>query len=226
MRPRGEYLLRLRRGRFIKSRRIGREATYQLTPRSTALIEAVAQRSAAPPPAWDWTFETLVVHIPPAARAFREQLWRRANYAGFGSPLAGLLIAPYPSSVALLEPLLAARPPGATVTRGRLTVPPDEAAQLAASAWDLEPVAAALEAEGERMRHAAQAAEARPPTGATALRLLWRAIGPYFEVLSAHPPMPAELLPPDWPLDAARAAFSRLATLLGGPARQHVDDLA
>ena len=154
-------LLRLRRGGFIESRRVGREATYRLTPRSTALIEAVALRSAGPSPAWDGTFETLVLHIPSVARAFREQLWRRASYAGFGSPLAGLLIAPYPSSVVLLEPLLAARPPGATVTRGRLTVAPDEAAQLAASAWDLEPVAAALEAEGERMRHAAQAAEAR-----------------------------------------------------------------
>ena len=163
-------LLRLRRRGFIESRRAGREAAYSLKPRSTALIDAIARRSSAPPPPWDSTFETLVVHVPPTERAFREQLRRHASYAGFGSPLPGLLVAPYASSMLLLEPLLAARPGDTRITRGRLAVRPDEAAALAASAWNLEPVAAALSAETERMWRAAEAAETRPPAGSAALR--------------------------------------------------------
>lgn len=218
-------LLRLRRRGFIESRRAGREAAYILKPRSIALIDAIARRSSAPPPPWDSTFETLVVHVPPTERAFREQLRRHASYAGFGSPLPGLLVAPYASSMLLLEPLLAARPGDTRITRGRLAVRPDEAAALAASAWNLEPVAAAVRAETERMWRAAETAETRPPAGSAALDLLWRAIGPFFEILSANPPLPAELLPAGWPLDAARAAFVRLAMHVAGPARQHVERL-
>jgi hypothetical protein len=76
------------------------------------------------------------------------------------------------------------------------------------------------------MRAAADEAEATPPpaTG-PALRLLWQSIGPFFEAISASPPLPSDLLPADWPMGRARAEFLRLAAAVAERARQHVVDL-
>jgi phenylacetic acid degradation operon negative regulatory protein len=219
-------LLRLRRGGFVESRRIGREAVYTLTPRSVALVEEMARRSADPAPPWDGAFETLVARIPASARAFREQLRRHAAYAGFGTPLPGLLIAPYAASTRHLAPLLSSAPAGVEVIRGRLAVAPEQAAPLAAAAWRLGPEATALRSEAARMASAAEAALARPPVGPAALAALWRSIGPFFELLSERPPLPAALLPPDWPLDEARTAFGQLAMAVAGEARAFVDALS
>lgn len=218
-------LLRLRRGGFMESRRVGREAVYTLTPRSVALVYAMSRRVTEPPPAWDGTFETLLVAIPPASRAFREQLRRHAAYAGFGSPMPGLLIAPYASSARQLEPLLAAAPAGVEVVRGRLAVEPGEAARLAAGAWKLTAESAVISREAARMAAGAAAAEHDPPTGASALAFLWHQIGPIFALASERPPLPAELLPPDWPLGAARAAFGRLVMAVAGEAYAYLDEL-
>ncbi len=218
-------LLRLRRGGFLESRRSGRQAAYTLSPRSTRLVDEIARRSSEPPPPWDAAFEALVVHVPPDQRAFREQLRRQAAYAGFGNPLPGLLIAPYPVSSQVIEPLLATAPGGVRINRARLSIDTSTALALAEASWDLRPAATILRREAARMLAAAEAAEAHPPEGAEALALLWLAIGPFFEVLSSRPPLPAELLPADWPLDAARSAFLRLAMVVAGPARQHVEAL-
>jgi phenylacetic acid degradation operon negative regulatory protein len=218
-------VLRLRRGGFLVSRRVGREAAYQLAPRSVRLLDEIARRSSDPPPPWDSTFDVLVVHIPPTERAFREQLRRRASYAGFGSPLPGLLIAPYRASRQRLEPLLDARPPGVAIVRGRLSIDVAEAVPLASEAWELGPMAAAVRRETKRMLAAARAVEVGRPKGPDALQLLWQAIGPFFELLSARPPLPSALLPRDWPLDDAREAFVRLAMSAAPVARSYVEEL-
>jgi len=225
-------VLRLRRAGFLESRRSGRKASYAMSLRSLALIDEIARRSTQEPPPWDGAFRTLLVRIPVTDRAFREQLRRHAAYAGFANPLPGLLIAPYESSMLLLEPLLAGRAPGADaprpadVTVGRLAVDRDDAVRLAREGWDLETLASALRHETKRMAAAAQAAETDPPdSGAAALQLLWRCIGPFFGLLSASLSLPAELLPPDWPMDAARDAFFRLAAVVAEPARAFVTDL-
>jgi len=219
-------LLRLRRAGFLESRRTGREAVYTVSPRSRELLDEMAKRSTEPPPPWGGRFETLLVQIPPAERAFREQLRRHAVYAGFAAPLPGMLIAPYASSPALLEPLLARRPRAVRVVRGRLAVDPEDAAVLARGAWDLETLATDLRHEAQRMNAAATAAQGdRASTGADAITLLWRSIGPFFSQISASPPLPSALLPADWPLDAAREAFFRLAMSVALPAREFVEDL-
>ena len=141
-------VLRFRRAGFIESRRTGREAVYAVSARSRALLDEIARRSTQAPPSWDGTFEALLVEAPTTERAFREQLRRHAAYAGFASPLPGLLIAPYASSVVLLEPLLERRPREVRITRGRLALDPDGAIELARKAWDLDTLAAAFDARG------------------------------------------------------------------------------
>jgi phenylacetic acid degradation operon negative regulatory protein len=215
-------VLRLRRGGFLESRRVGRMAIYSLT-RSVGLIDQVARRSSEPPPPWDSAFEILIVRIPPAQRAFREQLRRQATYAGFGSPVPGLLIAPYPASLRALAPLLEERPVDVTVMRGQMAMDAADAAQLATSAWDLGDISAALRRATGGMEAALRAAQMRVPDGAEALRLLWRGIGPFFKVLSERPPLPSELLPTDWPLAAAHQAFVELAATLAPRALRYVE---
>ena len=219
-------LLRLRRSGILESRRTGREAVYTAAPRSRALLDEVAQRSTQVPPPWDGSFRTLVVRVPDTERAFREQLRRHAAYAGFGSPLAGLLIAPYDASLQLVEPLLERRPAGAHVTTGRLAVTRADAVDLARSAWDLEAMAATISLEAARMGSAAEAAETGAPmTSEAAFKLLWASIGPFFAIISANPPLPAELLPAGWPMEAARGSFFRLAMAVAGQARGFVGAL-
>ena len=219
-------LLRLRRGGFIESTRAGRTAAYALAPRSVALIDEISRRTTEPPPPWDGTFDALLVRIPGRDRAFREQLRRHAAFAGFGSPVPGLLLSPGPGPMAMLEPLLTLAPSGAVIVRARLTPSPDDARALAGDAWDLRGLGTRLRAETTRLERAATEASALGLEGGAALARLWDTIGPLFELLSENRPLPAALLPDDWPLDAAHAAFVRVAMVLAGPARRYVEDLA
>jgi phenylacetic acid degradation operon negative regulatory protein len=219
-------LLRLRRGGFLVSVRSGRTANYTLSGSSLVLVGEISRRATEAPPPWQGTFETLIVGIPPARRAFREQFRRHASYAGLGSPMSGLYIATDAATVAGVEPLLAKAPAGVTVTRGRLAVGLDEARRLAGEAWRLAPLAERLGLEADRMAAAAREAEASPPTGAAALALLWRSIGPFFELLSEGRSLPAELLPDDWPLARANTEFGRLALVAADPARAYLEELA
>ena len=219
-------VLRLRRGGFLVSSRSGRTAAYTLSPRSAALVAEISRRAIEAPPAWDGAFEALVVQIPPSERSFREQLRRHASYAGLGAAMTGLYLATDAAALAAIELLLASAPSGVVATRGRLTVGLDEARRLAGDAWRLEPLAERLRAEADRMDAATREAEASPRTGTAALAFLWQSIGPFFELLSEGRSMPAELLPDDWPLARANAAFLRLAELAADPARAYVEALA
>jgi phenylacetic acid degradation operon negative regulatory protein len=219
-------LLRLRRGGFLVSRRSGRTADYMLSPRSMLLVGEISRRATLAPPPWSGAFTVLIVGIPPGERAFREQLRRHASYAGLGSPMSGLLLAADPEAVTPVERLLAGAPPGVTVARGTLSVELAEARRLAGDAWRLRPIADRLRAETAHMEAATRQASATPPEGAAALAFLWRSIGPYFEMLSEGRSLPAELLPDDWPLAQANAAFLELANVVADPARGYVDALA
>jgi phenylacetic acid degradation operon negative regulatory protein len=219
-------LLRLRRRGFLVSRREGREAEYALAPASYRLIDEISRRATQPPPAWDGSFEALVVQIPSAERAFREQLRRHATFAGFGTPLPGLLVAADPAATAALEPLLMAAPTGVTVIRARLAMNREDGRRLALDAWSLEPLADRIVRETARMTAVAEQLDGRTVGDPEAIALLWRTIGPYFELLSESRPIPPELLPENWPRPRAHAAFLRLAGALAGPARRYVEALA
>lgn len=218
-------LLRLRRGGFLTSTRAGRTAAYALSPRSLALVGEISRRAALAPPPWEGTASVLIVQIPPAERAFREQLRRHAAYAGLGAPSPGLLMATDPAAVRALEPLLSRAPKGVSVVRATLSLSLEDARRLAGTAWRLEPLAARLREEAVRMELAAEEAGSAPPAGAAALAFLWRSIGPFFELLSDGRPLPAELLPEDWPLADANRAFVKVAMVAAAPAREYVEQL-
>jgi phenylacetic acid degradation operon negative regulatory protein len=219
-------VLRLRRRGFLVSRPEGREAAYELAPVSYRLIDAMSRRATQPPPAWDGSFETLLVHIPPAKRAFREQLRRQAAFAGFGTPLPSLLVAADSAATLAIEPLLVTAPAGVTVIRARLTMDREDGRRLARDAWSLEPLADRIVYETARMAAVSGQVDGRTVPDAEAVALMWRTIGPYFALLSEARPLPADLLPDDWPLSRAHAAFQGLALSLAEPARRYVEELA
>jgi phenylacetic acid degradation operon negative regulatory protein len=218
-------LLRLRRGGFLTSTRAGRTAAYALSPRSLALVGEISRRAALAPPRWTGTASVLIVQVPPAERAFREQLRRHAAYAGLGAPSPGLLLATEPAAVEALEPLLSHAPAGVSVVRGTLSLSLEDARRLAGAAWRLEPLAARLREEATRMELAAEEAASAPPSGSAALAFLWRSIGPFFELLSEGRPLPTELLPGDWPLADANRSFVKVAMLAAPPAIEYVERL-
>jgi hypothetical protein len=192
-------LLRLRRRGFLVSRREGREATYALSPASYRLVDEISRRATQPPPAWGGSFEALLVQIPAAERAFREQLRRHAAFAGFGTPLPGLLVTADPAATAALEPLLTAAPLGVAVIHARLAMNREEGRRLALDAWSLEPLAERILQEAARMAAVAEQVDGETMTDAEAVALLWRTIGPYFELLSGGRPRAPAPRPPHGP---------------------------
>jgi phenylacetic acid degradation operon negative regulatory protein len=218
-------LLRLRRAGAFTSSRQGRTATYALTPASRRLLDEISGRATEDPPPWDGVFRAALVTVPESTRAYREVLRRQAAYAGFGSLRRGLLIAPYETSWSAFEPVLARAPRGTHVLRAELRLTAADARQAAREVWSVDALAATLEREADRMAAATEKSLAEPPSGAAAMAALWEAIGPFFEAFSGQPPLPLELLPPDWPMAEARRAFQDLAAIAAPAAWSYLDSL-
>jgi phenylacetic acid degradation operon negative regulatory protein len=204
-------LLRLRRAGALAARPAGRGAIYELTPPAKRLTGEVLRRATEDPPPWDGIFRAALVDVPLRARAYREVLKRRAAYAGFGLLRPSLLIAPYEASWSALEPTLASAPDRTWITRAELRLSEADARRAARDVWDLDALAAALRKETKRMSAIAAAYATKPRSGRRALIDLWKTIADFFLLFSVQPPLPLELLPEDWPIGEARAAFAQIA---------------
>lgn len=175
---------------WLTRNRVGRHSFYRLGPRGLASFEGAAARIyAVGPPGWDGALRLVLFADPP----MREALEADGFAALPGGTLVGL--AGDPALLPHGAPVLLARP--------RST---EDARDLAARVWPLDQLA-----DGYR-RFIATFAPLRgalvPPAEALPLRLLlvheWRRL-----VLRA-PPLPAALLPPDWPGAGARALTAAL----------------
>lgn len=218
-------LLRLRRAGALTSRRRGRRADYELTPASQRLVAEVFRRVTEEPPAWDGVFRAALVAVPPAARSYRETFKRRASYAGFGALRPGLLIAPYERSWSAIEPVIALAREDTWITRADLRLSDSDARRAARVVWELDALAAALRSESKRMSTAVAIHGAKPRSGPRAMAVLWKAIAPFFQLFSVQPPLPAELLPHDWPMAEARRSFLKVGEIVAPPALAYLSSL-
>lgn len=218
-------LLRLRRAGALTSQRRGRRADYELTPASKRLVAEVFRRVTAEPPPWDGIFRAALVAVPPTARAYRETFKRRATYAGFGALRPGLFIAPYETSWSAIEPVIALAREETWITRADLRLSDSDARRAARDVWGLDALAAALRSESKRMSSAAAVHSAKPRSGPRAMSELWKAIAPFFELFSVQPPLPAELLPHDWPMADARRSFLKVGEIVAPPALAYLSSL-
>lgn len=219
-------LLRLRRAGALAARPVGRGAIYELTPPSKRLAGEILRRATEDPPRWDGIFRGALVDVPSRGRAYREVLKRRAAYAGFGLLRPSLLIAPYEASWSALEPVIASAPDQTWITRVDLRLSAADARRAAREIWDLDALAAALRKETKRMSAVGATYATKPRSGRSALIDIWKAIADFFLLFSVQPPLPQELLPEDWPIAEARAAFARIAERVAPHALAYLDAMS
>ena len=169
---------------------------------------------------WSGSWDLLVLQ-PSASRSARDRIRSGLGFLGYAPLTDSTWISPYHSTEA--ESLLADE----SVEHARFAAADDDPRVRAALAWDLDELGTSY----ARWREEAGSIVSRPdlPTGpvgsaderAFAVRSLlvheWR------KFLFSDPGLPAELLPPDWPGDAAACFFAEEARRLMPAAARHVD---
>lgn len=193
--PRGQ-LERHRRGRrtyFAPSPTMdrllldGRRRIYETTPVMTS---------------WDGQWTLLSFSLPERRRAERHRLRVRLAWAGFGSLRHGLWVAPGRHETAALVEGLPVQDQVSSF-HGRLHGP-TSATQIVHRTWDLDAMALAYRSFIERWTDRDDATDM--PTLARHLWLItdWRLL------LRETQPLPAEVLPSDWPARGAEQCFAAL----------------
>jgi phenylacetic acid degradation operon negative regulatory protein len=164
---------------WTERRRVGRSSAYQLTPKGQTVFTSAASRIyAARAPAWEGAFHLV---LQPENRAALEE-------AGFGQALPGLWVAAQPSRDTS----------GLTLTA---TCDRPTARALTARAWPLELLAAAFTRFNTAFADLPAASDPAPLEAMAARTLL---VHEYRRIVLFAPDLPAELLPTDWPGEAAR----------------------
>ncbi|MBO0839209.1 MAG: hypothetical protein J2O49_00070 [Sciscionella sp.] len=216
-------LSRLRRDGDVIGTRHGRQVDYRLAGRFAAGFRRVQAGPRRRTPTWDGAFHALLYQVPERHRGFRDALRRAAQLQGYGLLQQGVLIALDDRSATLAE-VLDRRPDGAHVRQARLTLEPADAADVAATAWELGTLGATYRAHIARL-NAATAHHGKPPADATTLaRLAELTSAPLLDTL-ADPGLPPELLPRDWPLPKLWRAIGRVHEIYGPPAKAYVRDV-
>lgn len=219
-----QLLARMLRQGHLERRRIGRVSVYRLA--GDYLERWSRLRYGDTPPVWTGAFHVVVHDIPERLRVRRERLLAAAARAGFGQARPGLLIG-------LAEPTFVAdratqRTSGSgageaaagMVETGLLSLAPDAARRLAATAWSLPLRADDLRRAAADLQRLLDGLDDRPDAdGTEALRLLFDAGMIAGSPRYTAPALPAELLPSDWPAqrvqDLLHAAIERLTPAVG-----------
>ncbi|MCG7311407.1 PaaX family transcriptional regulator C-terminal domain-containing protein [Brachybacterium sp. ACRRE] len=174
----------------------------------------------ATPATWSGSFHGLLHQVPESARWFRDRLTYYADFHGFGSLRPGVLISARAEADTVLGQL-GEVPEGALVHRVQITPESiEEARGMAEATWDLAEVGRRAEDLTARIRALRGSVElaGRPADDAP----LWDVFGQWnalyqqvLRVVLADPHLPAELLPPRWPVGAMFAELNRLNSRWG-----------
>ncbi len=178
-------------GWLVRSR-AGRNSFYRLDESHAGFARATARIYGAPPPGWDGRFRLALAGADHRA-AFLA--------AGYGVAAPGLFVTADPA----LEPPIA----GSIV----LLATADDAAvrRLTAQTWPLDRVAAAY-AKFTEVFSPMAGWSGFDPLEALAARILL--VHEYRRIVLQDPLLPAAILPPDWPGDAARRLCATLYPML------------
>lgn len=182
---------RLARDGFLLRRRAGRTSHYRLSAEAVSqshAAEAVIYRDRAPaaPPGWN------LLIAPGAGRADRRALLR----AGHGVLAPGVFARPRREA-----------PPTVPAGGLHLTARGDDR-QIARTLYPLCEIAARYQAFGAALGPLADALPPKTPREALALRIAL--VHGFRRIVLRDPHLPLTARPPEWPADAAYAAFARL----------------
>lgn len=180
---------------WVAPRRVGRYATYQLTPRGEDRLEEAAARiyrlRAAP---WDGCWRLLVADPEPEAA-------RALAWMGFGRLRDGVWVSPSDHGDRL-PALFAEHGLEATVFAPTAATQAGADADIVARAWDLSALRAAHEAFLARW-----AARVCPADDREAFAARARLVHHWRSFLFLDPGLPQALLPADWRGDEAATLF-------------------
>jgi len=185
---------------WLVSQRDGRAVRWRLTPLGIRLMErglARVESLSVPQPEWDGRWLVLHVSVPRERAALRNRLTRRLQWAGFGSPAPGVWLSPHVDRQAEMNELLTSLELGAQAVSFAGPIAQDELepAEVVARAWPLHRRLPYYEALLERW---AGAADWSDPLAEHLVAVdEWQHL-PYVD-----PQLPRELLPADWPGEAA-----------------------
>lgn len=213
-----QQLARMRADGQLASTRSGRGVNYRRAGRFAATAGRV--RGAGTVPVWDGSFPALLYQVPESQRAYRDRLRRQATFVGYGIVQPGVLIAVHDHAGELAD-VVAQAPAGSHVRHARIGMDTTDAAEVAATAWDLPQVAEVLDGHLAVLR-AALIDPAALPADATTLRRMAELVNAASIDLIRDPGLPAVLSPPDWPGAELRAALERVKQRFLPPAAAYV----
>jgi phenylacetic acid degradation operon negative regulatory protein len=208
---------------LVRSSRAGRRVRWSLTDQGYRLLSAGARRIysfGTGTAAWDGRWLVLLVSVPESRRQLRHRLRTRLNWAGLGSPTAGVWLSPDPSKQPEVSEVIH------ELGLERVTssfVGPFGAIgherQLVDQAWNLASV------EAEYHDFIATFNTAGPERPADVLREQIHLVHAWRRFPFLDPQLPAELLPGGWVGAKAAALFHELHDRWGEVAGRHWDDL-
>lgn len=181
---------------WLASERVGRQVRWSVTPPGQRLLSQGAQRIYSfgrDDVEWDGRWLLLLVSVPESQRDLRHRIRSQLNWAGFGSPAAGVWVSPHTSHQAEGQRILA----GAGVTSSAMSFTASYGQVgsqdlLVARSWDL----GALEQSYEDFIEEFTGLD--PATDEAALRAQTRLVHEWRRFPFLDPRLPAQLLPDDW----------------------------
>lgn len=224
-------LSRMARKGWFTTKREGRHAFYQLTPRGRKLLEEGRERIYHPSwdEPWDGRWVLAAYSIPEAKRELRDRLRDRLGWLGFGSIGNGLWISPHDvvaeveelaTALGIVDHLECFRGEGAAFS---------DPESLVHRAWDLPAVNRDYESfiarhvpPFKRLRAEEERGEPDPRSCYVAR---FRLSHEFRAFPLEDPYLPRSLLPQDWAGECAAVLFQTYHDLLTEPADRYVESV-
>jgi phenylacetic acid degradation operon negative regulatory protein len=204
---------------LLASERVGRQVRWSLTPPGQRLLREGARRIYSFGPddvEWDGRWLLLLVSVPESQRDLRHRIRTQLNWAGFGSPAAGVWVSPHPSQQAeglriLADAGMDSSAMSFVASYGQV----GSQDMLVARSWDL----GALEQRYEEFID--EFTGLNPATGEAALQAQTRLVHEWRRFPFLDPRLPAQLLPDNWSGAKAADLFHARHAEWHPPAQRH-----
>jgi phenylacetic acid degradation operon negative regulatory protein len=224
-------LSRVSRKGWLKSRKLGRNSFYSLTPQSIALLEEGAVRIFQPRrDPWDGQWHLLTYSIPESKRHLRRRLRKQLIWLGFGALNHAAWISPRDqrAEVEQIVKSLRVAPYVELFSGVHWGYSSDE--EIIARGWDLKRLNDYYAAFVDRYEPLYQECQAQLGGSARldseeCFKQRFMLVHEYRSSPYVDPNLPVELLPDDWQGESATLLFQRCRDLLADEAEAFVDSV-
>lgn len=209
---------------WLTAQRHGRKVRWALTPPGRRLLTEGAERVYSfgqRQREWDRRWLVLIASVPEAKRELRHRLRTRLNWAGFGSPSAGVWVSPdvereHEAQCIIEELGLAAGAMSFAASYGAI----GNQESIAQQAWNLDAIAARYEEFIDAFTGL------RPAAGDPSLVAQTRLVHEWRRFPFLDPQLPCELLPARWSGTTAAQLFHHKHVEWRPQAQTRWDELA